>query len=191
MSKEIKQSCPICGGNLDPKNFICTSCNRDIIDFNLTLVGEKVDLIGNGMSMQAGILIASSFGFFSILQILWIKELLLFGHQVFFLLLIMFEILGYYTIYRFVDYRKQQIQNEAILLNLNYLKYTDYPKLKKELIEFINKDYPTDVAKKKFPIKQMYFLLKNNNIKHTYIIWIIIFDLIILFTNPYIIWPYV
>jgi hypothetical protein len=120
--------CPVCGGEVD-KRMRCSRCFLDVVNFNLNRTSAKIELNGNGVSMQAGILVALSFGIFSIAQLLWAAELTILGYWLYFAVLLGFELFGLYSLERFLSYRREQVKNRLILSNVDFLKISDSSKL--------------------------------------------------------------
>ena len=117
--------CPICGGKVYKITGICTNCKTNVIEHNFQRISALIELYGNGVSMQAGLIIALSIGIFSIIPFILDLQAPPVQQSGFFVLLIIFEGVAYYFIHRYITYRKSQFANEFMIKHDKYLQCTN------------------------------------------------------------------
>jgi len=192
---DFTDRCPVCGGELD-KRMRCSKCYLDVVNFNLNRTSAKIELHGNSASMQAGILVALSFGIFSVAQLLWEAELSTLGYWLYFAVLLGFELFGLYSLERFLNYRREQVKNRLILSNVDFLKISDSSKLDEVIHSYQLGEAHGDSSRLNLVIWMFRVLLSEDavlipyskyrlpKIWVTYIAFFALLDLIFIVTNP-------
>jgi predicted nucleic acid-binding Zn ribbon protein len=189
------EKCPVCGGDIDQNKMRCSKCYFDVINYNLNKTNAKIKLQGNSVTMQTGIIVALSFGIFSIIPVLRDTGLSTLGFWLYFLVLLGFEIFGLYTLERFLNYRNEQTRNDIILNNFQLLKIINPVKIETEISAIQHSEEPKKSSTLNLLIWGFKVILSEKKVKvpytkylipaiwATYIISFTLLDLIIIITN--------